>query len=75
MTLTRQEANLQIISKLIALVGQNPDVRFGQALVALGVLEYESDVTNDQGELVHVDMFDVESVDILAGMLIHEAAQ
>lgn len=46
--MTRQEANLRILEELKAFVENNPDIRFGQALVNLKV-------NRDQHELFYVE--------------------
>lgn len=39
----RQEANLEILNKIGMAVMKYPDLRFGQILVNLGIIEYQRD--------------------------------
>lgn len=54
----RQEANREILAILSEFVEKYPDIRFGQALANIGVIQY-----NDNGETK--DPFGEESIDML----------
>lgn len=42
----RQEANLEILNKIEVAVMNFPDLRFGQILVNLGIIQYQRDSVN-----------------------------
>ena len=56
----RQEVNLEILNKIEVAVMNFPDLRFGQILVNLGIIEYEQN-TYDK-TLITKDPFNEESV-------------
>lgn len=45
MTMSRYEANLKIMAKLEDYLRANPDMRLGQALQALGIIQLESSLS------------------------------
>lgn len=56
----RQEANLEILNKIGMVVRKYPDLRFGQILVNLGIIEYELNTYDET--LITKDPFNEESV-------------
>jgi hypothetical protein len=56
----RQEANLEILNKLGMVVRKYHDLRFGQILVNLGIIEYERNTYDET--LITKDPFNEESV-------------
>lgn len=56
----RQEANLEILNKIEVAVMNFPDLRFGQILVNLGIIEYERNAYDKT--LITKDPFNEESV-------------
>lgn len=56
----RQEANVEILQMLGEAVMKYPDLRFGQILVNLGIIEYERNTYDET--LVAKDPFNEESV-------------
>lgn len=63
----RQECNLQIVDMLRQYCEKYPDIRFGQALANLGIIEY--DRTKLTPEVI--DPFFEEPVDVLERALRH----
>lgn len=62
----RQTANLDILNEIGEAVMKYPDLRFGQILVNLGIIEYETDMY--VGVCVAKDPFNEESVVTLERM-------
>lgn len=61
----RQDSNRKIIELLSEKIEEYPEIRFGQLLVALGIIEYdECDVFNG-GAMVVKDQFSEESITTL----------
>ena len=56
----RQEANLEILNKIGLAIVKYPDLRFGQILVNLGIIEYERNTYDES--LITKDPFNEESV-------------
>jgi len=56
----RQEANLEILNEIGMAVMKYPDLRFGQILVNLGIIEYERNTYDET--LITKDPFNEESV-------------
>lgn len=56
----RQEANVEILQMLGEAVMKYPDLRFGQILVNLGIIEYERNTYDES--LITKDPFNEESV-------------
>lgn len=56
----RQEANVEILQMLGEAVMKYPDLRFGQILVNLGIIEYERNTYDET--LITKDPFNEESV-------------
>lgn len=56
--MTRQEANFQILNMLGTIIGKYPDIRFGQALVDLDIIQ---PTRLNNGDLVIKDPFYEES--------------
>lgn len=61
--MTRQEANIKILKHIEEVVNEYPDLRFGQILANLGIVEYEYNTYDDA--VITKDPFHVESVDTL----------
>ena len=59
----RESANKALLATLGAYLEAHPQIRFGQALVNLGIIQY--DVT-DYGDCKVIDPFNEEPVDMLA---------
>lgn len=62
----RQEANLDILNEIEEAVMKYPDLRFGQILVNLGIIEYDTNMY--VGVCVAKDPFNEESVVTLERM-------
>lgn len=60
----RQEANLDILTAIEEWVMKYPNLRFGQILVNLGIIEYQRDPANFD-KIGIKDPFNEESVDTL----------
>ena len=56
----RQQANIEILQMLGDAVMKYPDLRFGQILVNLGIIEYERNTYDET--LITKDPFNEESV-------------
>ena len=56
----RQEANLEILNEIGMVVMKYSDLRFGQILVNLGIIEYERNTYDET--LITKDPFNEESV-------------
>lgn len=56
----RQQANVEILQMLGEAVMKYPDLRFGQILVNLGIIEYERNTYDET--LITKDPFNEESV-------------
>ena len=56
--MTRQEANFQILNMLGVIIGKYPDIRFGQALVDLDIIQLTQ---SSNGDMVVKDPFYEES--------------
>lgn len=56
----RQEANLEILNEIGLAIVKYPDLRFGQILVNLGIIEYERNTYDET--LITKDPFNEESV-------------
>lgn len=56
--MTRQEANFQILNMLGTIIGKYPDIRFGQALVNLDIIQL---ARLSNGDMVAKDPFYEES--------------
>ena len=56
----RQEANLDILTAIGEMVMKCPDLRFGQILANLGIIEYERNTYDET--LITKDPFNEESV-------------
>lgn len=56
--MTRQEANFQILNMLRTIIGKYPNIRFGQALVALDIIQL---TRSSNGDTVVRDPFYEES--------------
>lgn len=56
----RQKANIEILQMLGDAVMKYPDLRFGQILVNLGIIEYERNTYDES--LITKDPFNEESV-------------
>lgn len=57
----RQEANLEILNKIGEMILNYPDLRFGQILVNLNIIEYQLDPTSF--DIIGIkDPFNEESV-------------
>lgn len=56
----RQSANLDILTAIEEMVMKYPDLRFGQILVNLGIIEYERNTYDET--LITKDPFNEESV-------------
>lgn len=59
---SRERSNKELFATLGAYLAAHPQVRFGQALVNIGIVQY--DVT-DYGDCKVIDPFHEESVDML----------
>lgn len=62
----RQTANLDILNEIGEAVMKYPDLRFGQILVNLGIIEYETNTYDDV--CITKDPFNEESVVTLERM-------
>ena len=62
----RQTANLDILNEIGEAVMKYPDLRFGQILVNLGIIEYETNMYDDV--CITKDPFNEESVVTLERM-------
>jgi hypothetical protein len=60
MIANRQKANLAILEKIKETINSHPELRFGQLLVTLGIIEYNYDKICDV--FVPKDIFHEESV-------------
>lgn len=59
--MSRRKANMRLLTQLTAYLVQHPDVRFGQALVNLGIVVYGPDFKADaDGRLPALDPFHEE---------------
>lgn len=56
----RQQANQEILRSIEEMVNKHPDLRFGQILVNLGIIEYERNTYDET--LITKDPFNEESV-------------
>ena len=56
----RQQANREILKNIEEMVNKHPDLRFGQILVNLGIIEYERNTYDET--LITKDPFNEESV-------------
>lgn len=56
----RQRANQEILRSIEEMVNKHPDLRFGQILVNLGIIEYERNTYDET--LITKDPFNEESV-------------
>lgn len=56
----RQQANQEILRNIEEMVNKHPDLRFGQILVNLGIIEYERNTYDET--LITKDPFNEESV-------------
>lgn len=56
----RQDANQEILKNIEEMVNKYPDLRFGQILVNLGIIEYERNTYDET--LITKDPFNEESV-------------
>lgn len=56
----RQKANLEILNEIGLVIVKYPDLRFGQILVNLGIIEYERNTYDET--LITKDPFNEESV-------------
>ena len=56
----RQQANQEILRSIEEMVNKHPDLRFGQILVNLGIIEYEQNTYDET--LITKDPFNEESV-------------
>ena len=56
----RQRANQEILRNIEEMVNKYPDLRFGQILVNLGIIEYERNTYDET--LITKDPFNEESV-------------
>lgn len=61
--MTRQEANIKILKYIEEMVNEYPDLRFGQILANLGIIEYEYNTYDET--IITKDPFHIESVDTL----------
>lgn len=60
MIANRQKANLAILEKIKETIDSYPELRFGQILAALGIIEYYHDKICDV--CIPIDIFHEESV-------------
>ena len=56
----RQQANQEILRNIEEMVNKHPDLRFGQILVNLGIIEYERNTYDET--LITKDPFNEESI-------------
>ena len=56
----RQQANREILRNIEEMVNKHPDLRFGQILVNLGIIEYERNTYDET--LITKDPFNEESI-------------
>lgn len=56
----RQRANQEILRSIEEMVNKHPDLRFGQILVNLGIIEYDRNTYDET--LITKDPFNEESV-------------
>lgn len=56
----RQQANREILKNIEEMVNKHPDLRFGQILVNLGIIEYERNTYDET--LITKDPFNEESI-------------
>ena len=59
----RKDANMQLLETLKVYLESHDEIRFGQALVNLGIIQYQNNTYDE--EIMVLDPFYEESIDML----------